>query len=98
MAVPPAVREARAQVRRGRVRVTAQVVAVAALLLAVADGFRWGNRWFVAARLADAGQQDAMIAHAHAHAHGALVRGLALLLVAVAAAVVGWRLRVVVRR
>lgn len=94
MAVPPAVREVRAQVRRGRVRVTAQVVAVAALLLAVADGFRWGNRWFVATRLADAGQQDAMIAHAH----GALVRGLALLLVAVVAAVVGWRLRVVVRR
>jgi hypothetical protein len=32
------------------------------------------------------------------HAHNVLVRGLALLIVAVVAAVIGWRARVVVHR
>ncbi len=81
---------------RTRVRAAARVLAVVALVLAVADGFRWGNRWYVATQLArtDAGGGDAMVVHAH----DALVRGLALLVVAVVAAVVGWRLRVVAQR
>lgn len=67
-----------------------------ALALAVADGFRWGNRWYVATQLArsDLDRGNAMVAHAH----GALVRGLALLLVASVAAVIGWRVCVVVHR
>ncbi|GIG34942.1 hypothetical protein Cpa01nite_03230 [Cellulomonas pakistanensis] len=79
-----------------RVRVAAKVVAVVALALAVADGFRWGNRWYVATQFArsDVDWGNAMVAHAH----GALVSGLALLLVAALAAVVGWRPRLVLQR
>lgn len=66
-----------------------------ALVLAVADGFRWGNRWYVATQVArsDVDWGNAMVAHAH----GALVRGLVLLVVAAVAAVIGWRVRVVVQ-
>jgi hypothetical protein len=79
-----------------RVRAAAQVVAVLTFLLAVADGFRWGNRWYLATRFArsDVDVGNAMVAHAHE----ALVRGLVLLLVAAVAAAIGWRVRVVVRR
>lgn len=85
----------RAQQARARVRAAARVVAVT-LVLAVADGFRWGNRWYVATQFArtDVDWGNAMIAHAH----GALVRGLVLLLVSAVAGVIGWRLRVVVHR
>lgn len=67
-----------------------------ALVLAVADGFRWGNRWYVATRFArsDVDWGNALVAHAH----GALVRGLALLVVAGVAAVIGWRVRLVLHR
>lgn len=84
------------QVARARVRTTAKVVAVLALVLAVADGFRWGNRWYVATRFArsDVDWGNALAAHAH----GALVRGLALLVVAGVAAVIGWRVRLVLHR
>lgn len=84
------------QVARARARTTAKVVAVLAFLLAVADGFRWGNRWYVATRFArsDVDSGNAMVAHAH----GALVHGLVLLLVAGVAAAVGWRVRVVLHR
>jgi hypothetical protein len=77
------------------IRTTAKVVALLALALAVADLFRWGNRWYVATRFArtDQARGDAMIAHAHAP----LVSALALLLVAAVAAVIGWRLRIVAR-
>lgn len=85
---------AQGQVERVRLRAAAQVIAVLALVLAVADGFRWGNRWYVATQFAqsDVDSGNAMVAHAHE----ALVRGLALLLVAAVAAVIGWRVRVVV--
>lgn len=87
---------ARGQAVRIRVRAVARLVAVLALALAVADGFRWGNRWYVATQLAqsDVEAGNAMVAHAH----DVLVRGLALLLVAVAAAAIGWRARVVTHR
>lgn len=84
------------RVARARGRAVAKVVAVLALALAVAEAFRWGNRWYVATRFArsDADWGNAMAADAHE----ALVAGLALLLVAGVAAVVGWRVRVVVHR
>lgn len=84
------------QVARVRLRAAVKVVAVLALVLAVADGFRWGNRWYLATQIAqsDVDWGNAMVAHAH----DALVRGLALLLVAAVAAAIGWRVRVVVHR
>lgn len=93
MAVTPTARRHRALIR---MRATAKGIAVLALILAIADGFRWGNRWYVATQFArtDVDLGNAVVAHAH----GALVRGLVLLLVAVVAAVIGWRVRIVVQR
>jgi Ni/Fe-hydrogenase subunit HybB-like protein len=87
---------ARGRVARARVESAAKVVAVLALVLAVVSGFQWGNRWYIATQMArsDVDAGNAMVAHAH----GALVQGLALLVVAGAAAVVGWRVRGVARR
>jgi hypothetical protein len=87
---------AQGQVARVRLRAAVRVVAVLALALAVVDGVRWGNRWYVATQFArsDVDWGNATVAHAHE----ALVRGLALLLVAAVAAVIGWRVRVVVHR
>lgn len=91
----PVFSEGRRRAARTRLRAPARVVAVVALVLAVADGFRWGNRWYVATQVArsDVDWGNAMVAHAH----GALVRGLVLLVVAAVAAVIGWRVRVVVQ-
>ncbi|GAB6936752.1 hypothetical protein JCM11754A_02750 [Isoptericola variabilis] len=81
-------------VRRRRGRGLFQAVAVVAALLAVADGFRWGNRWYVSTMFDD--PDDALYSlEILAKAHDALVHGLLWLAVAVAAAVIGWRLRVV---
>lgn len=77
-------------------RAVVEVIATLAFVLAVADGFRWGNRWYIAGRWA---QTDEDLGHAMlAHAQEALVRGVVLLLVAVVAAVVAWRMRVAARR
>ena len=66
-----------------------------AVLLAVADGFRWGNRWYVSTMFEDSDPVYAL--EILAKAHDALVHGLVWLVVALVAAVVGWRLRVVRR-
>jgi hypothetical protein len=80
-------------VRRQRGRGLFRIVAVVALCLAVADGFRWGNRWYVSTMVEDSSPGYAL--EIVAKAHDALVHGLAWLVVAVIAALVGWRLRVV---
>ncbi len=67
-----------------------RIAAVGVFLLAVADLFRWGNRWYVSTAFADDPGYSATL---EAGAHHALVRALACLLVAVALAVVGWRVR-----
>ncbi|HWV77050.1 MAG TPA: hypothetical protein VN027_07030 [Isoptericola sp.] len=80
--------------RRRRGRGLFQAAAVVAALLAVADGFRWGNRWYVSTMFDD--PDDALYSlEILAKAHDALVHGLLWLAVAVAAAIIGWRLRVV---
>lgn len=76
-------------------RGVARGVAVVAAVLAVVDGFRWGNRWYVSTMFGSAGSGDDLAAEKLAGAHGALVAGLAWLCLAIAAAVVGWRLSVV---
>jgi len=81
-------------VPRSRTRRLARILAVVASCLAVADGFRWGNRWYVSTMF-DAPGDAAYAADILAKAHAALVHGLGWLLLAVLAAVVGWRLRVV---
>ncbi|MFE7405177.1 hypothetical protein [Isoptericola sp. NPDC057559] len=80
--------------RRGRGLFRA--VAVVAACLAVADTFRWGNRWYVSTMFDGPG--DAVYAlDILTKAHDALLHGLAWLAVALLAAAVGWRLRVVRR-
>jgi len=75
----------------------ARVVAAVALYLAVADGFRWGNRWYVSTMYDRSGAP--VIAHdVLMKAHDALLHGLVWLAVALVAAVVGWQLRLVRRR
>lgn len=65
-----------------------------AAFLAVADGFRWGNRWYVSTMFD--GPDDALYSlEILAKAHDALVHGLIWLVVAATAAAIGWRLRVV---
>lgn len=78
-----------------RVRSVARGITVLALVLAVADVARWGNRWYVSTMLADAPDRALELLAA---AHGALVTALVWLLVAAVAAAVGWRLRVVATR
>lgn len=79
-----------------RRRAVARFVAIAALCLAVADGFRWGNRWYVATMFDRSGGTE-MALDVLAKAHDALLRGLGWLAVAVVCAAIGWRLRVVRR-
>lgn len=67
-----------------------------AAFLAVADGFRWGNRWYVSTMFD--GPDDVLYSlEILAKAHDALVHGLIWLVVALVAAAAGWRLRVVRR-
>ena len=80
--------------RRHRGRGLFQAVAVLAAFFAVADGFRWGNRWYVSTMFADA-DDPVYSLEILAKAHDALVHGLVWLVVALVAAFVGWRLRVV---
>ncbi|MEL7977518.1 hypothetical protein AAG589_16765 [Isoptericola sp. F-RaC21] len=81
--------------RRHRWRGLFQAVAVLAVLLAVADGFRWGNRWYLSTMFDRSDREYAL--EILAKAHDALVHGLAWLVVALVAAALGWRLRVVRR-
>ncbi|MFE5342926.1 hypothetical protein ACFQ80_22100 [Isoptericola sp. NPDC056578] len=81
--------------RRHRGRGILRVVAVLALFLAFADGFRWGNRWYISTMFEDSSPEYAL--EIIAKAHDALVHGLIWLVVAALAAAVGWRLRVVRR-
>lgn len=66
-------------------------MAVVAMCLAVADGFRWGNRWYVASQFGE-GQ---LALERLTGAHAALLAGLGWLCLAMAAAAVGWQLRIV---
>ncbi|PFG41499.1 hypothetical protein ATJ88_0138 [Isoptericola jiangsuensis] len=77
------------------VRRVARPVAVVALLLAVADVFRWGNRWYVSTMFGGAASGDPLAVERLVGAYTALLTGLVWLAVAVVAATVGWRLRVV---
>ncbi|GGC00489.1 hypothetical protein GCM10010972_11560 [Cellulomonas carbonis] len=74
---------------------TARLVAVVAACLAVADGFRWGNRWYVSSVFAGDPETQGHALEILSSAHSALVDGLVELSVAAVAAVIGWRLRVV---
>ncbi|MGF0115150.1 hypothetical protein ACQFYA_02330 [Promicromonospora sp. Marseille-Q5078] len=75
----------------------ARIVAAVALCLAVADGFRWGNRWYVSTMYDRSG--STVISHnVLMKAHDALLHGLVWLAVALVAAVVGWQLHLVRRR
>lgn len=76
----------------GWARRLARPVAVVAVLLAVADLFRWGNRWYLSTRMADTPDGGFGLLAA---AHSALLAAVVWLVVAAVAAVVGWRLRVV---
>ncbi|WP_277211154.1 hypothetical protein [Isoptericola croceus] len=67
----------------------ARVVALVAGCLAIADGFRWGNRLYVSTMF-DEGSWTAL-ERADA-AQEALVSGLGFLTITVLAAVVGWSL------
>jgi hypothetical protein len=77
------------------VRRAARLVAVVAVAFAVADGFRWGNRWYVSTMFGGAASGDPLAVDRLVGAHGALVSGLVWWGVAAVAAAVGWRLRVV---
>ncbi|GII98317.1 hypothetical protein Slu03_06950 [Sediminihabitans luteus] len=81
-----------------RVRATARVVAVGAVLMAVADAFRCGNRWYVSTMFGGADSGDYMALDLAAGAFHAMVACLAWVCVALVAAAVGWRLRVVSAR
>ncbi|MDO8143807.1 hypothetical protein [Isoptericola sp. 178] len=70
-------------------------MALVAALLAIADGFRWGNRWYVSTMYGGAADGGALAVERLVAAHSALVSGLGWLCLAVAAAVLGWRLRIV---
>ncbi|WP_166848104.1 hypothetical protein [Isoptericola sp. BMS4] len=83
--------------RTPRLHALARVVTLVALVLAVADGFRWGNRWYLSTAFGDAGSPG-HAADLLASAHGALLHGLGWLALAVAAGAVGWQLRVVRRQ
>lgn len=78
-----------------RLRTTARIVAVVAAGLAIADGFRWGNRWYVSTMFGGAESGNLLAVERLVGAHDALVAGLAWLCLAIVAAVVGWRLRIV---
>lgn len=80
--------------RRHRGRGLFQAVAVLAAFLAVADGFRWGNRWYVSTMF-DGPGDAAYALDILTKAHDALLHGLVWLVVAAVSAAIGWRLRVV---
>ena len=74
-------------------RSVARFIAVLAAAFAVADLFRWGNRWYVSTQVA--ATDELWAGQLLAHAHTALVGALLWTLLAVVAAGVGWQLRVV---
>lgn len=78
-------------------RTVARLVAIVATCLAVADGFRWGNRWYVSTMFGSSGEAD-IAGDILAKAHGALLQGLGWLALAILAATVGWQLRLRVVR
>ncbi|MFC0644257.1 hypothetical protein [Cellulomonas phragmiteti] len=78
--------------RETRLHALARGVAIVAALLALADVVRWANRWYVSTMLADTPDGGLPLVAA---AHSALVGAVAWSLVAVAAAFVGWRFRIV---
>ena len=83
--------------RADRFRTAAQIVSVCCGWWVVVSLCQWGNRWYLSTVYADsAGSWDRSV-ELLLSAHGALVRGLVLLVVCLAAAVVGWQLRVVRR-
>ncbi|MBO1752071.1 hypothetical protein J4G33_09675 [Actinotalea sp. BY-33] len=79
--------------RRHGVRSLARGLAVVAAALAVADLFRWGNRWYVSTQFA--ASDEAYASQLLASAHAPLVSAVVWVLVATAATAIGWRLRVV---
>lgn len=80
-----------------RARGWAQVTGVIALLLAVAEGFRWGNRAYLAHVLAGEPGMAAFALERALGAQEALLHGVVLLAVGLVLVALGWRL-VLVRR
>lgn len=80
---------------RRRFRAVARVTAIGAALLAVGALFQWGNRWYVSTMFEAAG--DPLGGQLLQSAHGSLVNALLFIVIALAAATIGWRLRVVRR-
>ncbi|WP_278235472.1 hypothetical protein [Isoptericola sp. AK164] len=75
---------------RDRLHGLLRLVLVVGTGLAVADGFRWGNRLYLSTQFADV--DLAYAADLAAHARDALAHGLVWLVVAALAAVVAWLL------